>query len=403
MGHVSDGDLRRWLDEPTGISAEAARHAATCGLCRGRSLVISGDATAADGMLRVSEPSVQPAVALRRVRQRIAASSVQDDRRWHHGRGALSSLGLGRFGKVAAGLAAAAAIVVSLAVTPAGSWAQGLLTIFEPKQVAAVPINLSDLHTLPHLDEYGTISQVVQTPISHADSAVEASAASGLAVLTPVVLPPNVRSAARYAVLHDSTASFTFRAAMARDAAARKGAAVPPMPSNIDGSMLTVHAGPGVVAYYGNAEISGSEPTSPLTSLVKPQVDRARGVKEPGPGPNLAGDVPSLVIAQVKVPVVTSTGATAAQLEQYLLAQPGVAPGLAAAIKSIGDPAATLPIPIPVDRAMSHPVSVQGVGGLALSDATGIGTVVWQKNGVIYAVAGTHVEQQLLAVANSLH
>jgi hypothetical protein len=112
--------------------------------------------------------------------------------------------------------------------------------------------------------------------------------------------------------------------------------------------------------------------------------------------------MPTLVIAQTRVPTVDSTGATTAQLEAYLLSQPGVPPEIAAQIKAIQDPSTTLPIPIPKGLATSESVQVNGVTGLLIKAALGAG-VVWQKNGVIYAVGGQVTPDQALAIASSLH
>jgi anti-sigma factor RsiW len=100
---------------------------------------------------------------------------------------------------------------------------------------------------------------------------------------------------------------------------------------------------------------------------------------------------------------VTSTGATVAQIEDYLLRQPGVSPSLAAEIRSIGDPETTMPIPIPIERAFGLRVTVQGVSGLGVGDNTGVGgVVVWQRGGIIYAVAGQLPQRDILAIAESL-
>ncbi|HEX5416233.1 MAG TPA: zf-HC2 domain-containing protein, partial [Chloroflexota bacterium] len=57
-------------------------------------------------------------------------------------------------------VAAAAAAVLAAAVvfTPVGSYAQGVLTIFTPKQIAAVPVTEQDLASLPKLNNYGTFT-----------------------------------------------------------------------------------------------------------------------------------------------------------------------------------------------------------------------------------------------------
>jgi hypothetical protein len=108
------------------------------------------------------------------------------------------------------------------------------------------------------------------------------------------------------------------------------------------------------------------------------------------------------VIAQTRVPTVDSTGATAAELEDYLLSQPGVPPDIAAQIRAIKDPSSTLPIPIPKGLATTEQVQVNGVQGLLIKAVLGAG-VVWQKNGVIYAVGGQLTPEQVLAIATSLH
>jgi hypothetical protein len=101
------------------------------------------------------------------------------------------------------------------------------------------------------------------------------------------------------------------------------------------------------------------------------------------------------------VPTVDSTGATATELEDYLLSQPGVPPDIAAQIKAIKDPSTTLPIPIPKGLATTEPVQINGVQGLLIKAVLGAG-VVWQKNGVIYAVGGQLTPDQVLAIATSL-
>jgi len=103
------------------------------------------------------------------------------------------------------------------------------------------------------------------------------------------------------------------------------------------------------------------------------------------------------------VPTVQSSGVSVRQLEDYLLQQPGISPELAAQIRALGNPSQTLPIPIPVNMANSHPARVQGMPGVVIGDSSGLGSaVVWVKDGVVYAVGGTLTEDQVLQVANSL-
>jgi hypothetical protein len=159
------------------------------------------------------------------------------------------------------------------------------------------------------------------------------------------------------------------------------------MPANIDGSKLFITGGPAVVTFYDDGTSTAG--TTGPTAVT---------------GASPFSGMPKLVVAQGRPPVVQSDGVTVEQLQSYLLAQPGISPQLAAQIRAIKDPSSTLPVPIPVDMATSKKVTVQGVEGIFVGDSTGLGSaVIWQKDGIVYGVAGTLTEQQVLAVANSLH
>jgi hypothetical protein len=280
------------------------------------------------------------------------------------------------------GLAAAATVALVATLLTASGLAETILTIFEPKQLVAVPITVGDLSGAPSFDAYGTLTWTQQPRPYDVPDQATAARDSGLTVLTPRDLPAGV-GAPRYGVMPKTTATFTFSAEKTKQAAAAQQRTPPPMPANIDGSRLFITGGPAVVTYYddGTSRIgpTGASGASPFTGM------------------------PKLIVAQGKPPVVQSDGVTVEQLQSYLLSQPGISPQLAAQIRAIKDPSSTLPVPIPVDMATSKKVTVQGVEGIFVGDSTGLGSaVIWQKDGIVYGVAGTLTEQQVLAVANSL-
>ena len=183
---------------------------------------------------------------------------------------------------------------------------------------------------------------------------------------TVASLPSGVSTTVTYAAMPQAVAVFTFSKDKAAAAAAQAGKTLPAMPAGMDGSKLTVTVGPAVVEIYGN--LNKPSASSDITQLGLPQ----------------------LVVAESSAPVATSAQVTVKQLEDYLIAQPGISAELKAAIKAIGDPSTTLPIPIPVQFATSSSVTIQGVQGVALGDNTGVGAgVIWVKNGVVYGVVGT--------------
>lgn len=312
--------------------------------------------------------------ALSRIRERIERERIRP----------VAQAPVARRGSVfsvwAKGLAGAAGVALFLTILTVSGVAETILTIFEPKQVTAVPISTTDIsNAVEGLGSYGTLEWSTQPRPYDVPDAATAARESGLTVRVPAQLPPGVTVAtSRYGVMPRTTATFTFSADKARATAGRLNRTPPPMPAKLDGAKLFITGGPVVVQYFSD----GTAPANTTTPL---------------------GALPKLVIAQGKGPVVQSDGVTVEELQQYLLAQPGITPQLAAQIRAIKDPSSTLPIPIPVDMATSKNVTVQGVSGVFVGDSTGLGSaVIWQKDGIVYGVAGTLSEAEIMAVANSL-
>jgi len=286
------------------------------------------------------------------------------------------------------GLAAAAGVVIVASALTLSGVAESVLKIFEPKTVVAVPITQGDLTYLGQactgvnlqecLGAYGTFVWTTPPQPKEVNSRSQASAQAGFTALAPTSLPSSVTGDPRYGVINRSTATFTFSADSTRQSAARVNRTAPPMPANIEGSKLFITGGPAVVQIWGApAGATGATGAYP--------------------------DVPTLVVGQAKAPTVSSDGITVDELRSYLLSQPGISPQLAAAIRAIGDPSSTLPVPVPAELAVSHPVTVQGVQGLYVGDNTGIASaVIWQKDGMMFEVIGSFNESQALSIANSM-
>lgn len=369
MTHLADGLLRRLCDDPLVVDAEAREHLRACSHCRARYATIAETAAAMAALFTAPAQRPDLAAALARTRTRVGPP-----RKHAAFPGHIRMLLQPRVGRrrisAAIGAAFAALLVTILALTPAGSFAQGFFTIFQTNQFAVVPVTMSDLRTLPNLSQYGTMTMPRMDSAVTVANATAAAARSGQPVLVPGVLPSDVPNTMTYTVLPATTASFTFSADRARAAAAREGKALPPMPASLDGSTLRVTVGPVVLAVYHDAE----------------------------------SRLPGLVIAQAPAPRITSTGASEQVILHYLLAQPGISPSLAASIRALGDPATTLPIPIPINLAHGDTVQVRGVSGIAVGDNTGIASgVMWSTDGLVHGVAGTLTEDEVLAIANGLH
>ncbi len=266
-------------------------------------------------------------------------------------------------------LAAAAGVVIVATTLTMTGVADSIFQIFEARQFAAVTVTTTDLQTLGQLSEFGTLTWSSQPQPHPVASLAEASALTGLPAIT-VTVPSSITATPTYGVMTKTTATFVFDASKARASAASVGRTAPPMPAKLDGSTLVFGGGPAISVTYGAESQAASN---------------------------------VLIIGVAKAPTVSSDGASVGEIQSYLLSQPGVSPALAAQIRAIGDPASTLPIPVPVGQASTTPVSVHGTNGLFIGDSTGLGSgVLWQQGGFVYVVGGTLTQSQVIAVANSL-
>jgi hypothetical protein len=367
VAHLNEGTLRRMIDDPDFKAGADARHLETCSECRSRYEAVASDAKSIASLLAVPDAGVNVARAFQRVQSTSAARPRFGFR-----------LPLVRPGTrpmivaLAAAVSAVALLVVALA--------EGGV-VFAPTTVTPVPVTLADMQSLSQLSQYGTMTWTTQPQLQVAATAAEAAGVSGLQPPKVGQLPQGVSSTVTYAAMPKAVAVFTFSAAKAAAAAAQSGQTLPALPAGMDGDQVTVTIGPAVGEIFGNLkQPSGSSDVS-------------------------QANLPQLVVGESSAPTATSSssGITVKALLDYLLAQPGISPELAAAIKAIGDPSTTLPIPVPIGYATSSKVQVQGVDGVALGDNTGVGSgVIWVKNGVVYAVAGTIKQTDAISIANNL-
>ncbi len=365
MAHLSEGTLRRLVDDPDALTGSDRRHYMDCAVCQARNKGMADDAQVAATMLSAPDLQVDVATAFKRVQAAPAAKPRFG-----------FSLPILRPSRQPIFAVGAAAIVVALAITAFVN----ILPLFQPKTVQPVPVTFADLQALEKLSAYGTLTWSTQPKPQIVLTAADAKAISGLDVPVVSKLPAGVSSTVTYAAMPGAVAVFTFDAKKAADAAAATGKSLPKLPSGMDGAKLTVTVGPAVVEVFGD-------------------MNAASGTDSSAQNINL----PQLIVAKSAVPVVTSTQVTAKQLEDYVLSMPGLSPELAAAIRSIGDPTTTLPIPVPVEYATSSKVSINGDPGVALGDNTGLGSgVIWIHKTNVFVVAGSLKQSAAVDIARNL-
>jgi len=362
MRHPSEGVLRRLVDEPAGVPDDDRAHVASCPACLralesaradaqlvGSALATSGDVDtdaawarfAATSAAAASAPALRPAGAGNR---RTWRASVR--------RPVVAAL-------------SAVVLLTGAGVAAANDW----LPIFQTERVDPVEITATDLVQVPDLSAYGDLQIIEQPDPEEVPDAATARERTGLAVPDVAGLPDGVTGDPTYQAAGVVSATFTFSAEKAAQAAAAEGEDLPPVPDGLDGAALRLQAGPGVAAVW-------AQPTG----------------------------VPTLVVARVGAPTVDASGGVEFEtVRDYLLSLPGLPPELATQLEDLSEDGGTLPLPVPAELVTTSEADVNGEDATVLTSRNGLfAGVVWVEDRVMTGVAGTLSADELLSVARGL-
>ena len=182
-------------------------------------------------------------------------------------------------------------------------------------------------------------------------------------------LPEGVTGDPAYQAAGVVSATFTFSAEKAAQAAAAEGEALPPPPAGLDGSSLRLEAGPGVAAMW-------SQPTGRADARRRPR-GRADGL--------LVGRA---VRDGARLPAVAARACPTVSRTSCATSPPT---------------RATLPLPVPAELVTTSTADVDGAEATVLTSRDGLfAGVVWVEDGVMTGVAGSLSADELLSVARGL-
>ena len=353
MRHLPEGVLRRLLDEPAGVADADRRHAAGCPTCLD-ALVAQRHDSAFVGAALATDVDVDVDAAWQRLTSAAPARAA-----------------VAQPTRVRALLRrpAAAALAVGLVLSGAtAAAANDWLEIFRVERVAPVGITTADLVALPDLSAYGELVVDQEVGVHEVADAATAKAESGLDLPEVADLPAGVTGAPTYQVGRKGSATFTFSAERAAEAARREGEDLPPLPAGLDGARVRLEAGPGVAQVWESN--SGA---------------------------------PALVVARAVAPKAFSSGVPFETVRDYVLGLPGVTDEVAAQLRSFAADGSTLPLPVPANRVISRSTQIDGQEATVLTarDRTMSG-VVWVRDGVVTVVAGSLDDDEVLTVARAL-
>ena len=346
----------------------ARRHMAACGRCQAGRAAAAQAAAVAARLLSAPPPDVDTGLAWAQMQRRLAdpvlaRQPVISIPRRSGLRVLNASVGTGT------------AVTAGLALTGVAA-AATLTTVFAPTHVQTVPISRGDLQAIVSVLGTGvapahggllpgTGSQQLAFGTLHWTSAGRgrqvssigrASALTHLAFTAPATLPAGVGPINAIYVQPMATATV----AISRNAS-----------PSVGGTSLAVTGGPAMLVQYG-----GQAGSPGLTTLG---------------------------ILTMRRPVATSTGATTAQLENFVLSRPGIPADLVRQIKLLGNLSTVLPVPVPPGATSEH-VRIGAWPGVLITVGSGAASaVIWEsRGGVIHAVAGLLDRKDILDVASQL-
>jgi hypothetical protein len=390
--HNPPYDLRAYLDQalPAADQAAAARHLAECAECRAQLDAVSGRAGRVSARLAALAPlpgEASPSAAA--LRHQIELRSRKD----------YPSMLRSLVSKRPVWLAAAAVLVLALSFSfaPVRIWAGQFLGLFRVQQIEVLPLDVTQLDRLssdPTLSQQ--LSQLFSDsvhisrepgPVAETASADEASQQAGFGV--------RVLSAAQGSPRFMVSSGPAFEAVIDRakaqallDAAGRSDLQ---LPASVDGATVKVDVATGVTVAYGDCPKS------------------APGAMNDSPDPdNVTLARNCVMLAQVPSPsVVTPPDLDMGQLAELGLQLAGMSAAEAHSFSQTIDWTSTLVVPIPRNAAAYAKVNVDGVTGTVIYRRYGEGraqeyTLLWVKNGIVYALAGYGTTDQAAALANSI-
>jgi len=256
-----------------------------------------------------------------------------------------------------------------LVLTGAGAAAaNNWLQIFRTEQIAPLNLSTADLVALPDLSAYGVLEVSKDLDVIQVQDAAAASAETGLDVPAVTTLPRGVTGEPVYRVGHEVSATFTFSADRAAQAAAEAGKTLPAPPAGLDDSQVRLDVGPGVVQTWSSA----------------------------------AG-LPALIVGRAVAPTAFSSDVPFETVRDYLLSLPGLPPDIAAQLRTFAADGSTLPLPVPADQVTTSSAQVDGEPATVLTtrDRT-MAAVVWVNDGMVTVVAGSLDADEVLSIARDL-
>lgn len=389
--HPSLSDLCAYRDDelPAARSAQVALHLATCPACQAQLAQLRAQrqqVQAHFSALSAPRHPPPPAPAFATFKTRYLSTPKQEFVTM------LKSFFAKRFVWAAASLVLV--LAVALSFPPVQAWAGQFLGLFRVQQITVLPIDstrftqITDNQTMAEqisrmFAESFKVTREPGEPQSVADAAA-ASQLAGFAVRLPAGLTP-----AQLTVQPGGAFEMTIDAQRAQGMLNEMGRSDLQLPASLQGAVISVDIPTGVSAAFG-------ECPTPRKAERPDDEDR-----------DWYGFRTCTLLAQIPSPSInTPPDLDVAQLAELGLQLVGMSEAEARAFSQRVDWATTLVIPLPTDQASYVDVTVDGVPGTLMYPFSDTSeqryTLLWVKDGVIYALNGFGLPNSAVELANTL-
>jgi len=298
------------------------------------------------------------------------------------------------------GVSALLVLTLIIAIPGTRALASELLNLFRVQRVQVLPVDFTGMEQLDGavgnnisqlISDSITMTKQPGDPVAVSDAS-EASSLAGFNVRVPKEATPskiNVMNGASFSLKIDRDK------AQALLEEAGRGDLI--LPEAIDGETVSVEIPASVSIAFGTCPEPSNE------SEAAREMDREMNTSG-SPGRVYADCV---ILAEIPSPIVSAPASVdVAQLAQIALEFSGMSAEEAAAFTSTVDWTSTLVVPIPKNAASYEQIIVDGVTGTLIqrpSDDAPQFSLIWVKDGIIYAIGGLGSNaQQAIDLANSL-
>ncbi len=299
-----------------------------------------------------------------------------------------------RFRPAWIGLAVVAALAFALTLPPVQVWAANFLGLFRVQRIQVVEIDTTRFNeingdsTLSErmgqiFSDSFKVTREPGEPVEVADAA-EASSRVGFTVRLPAS-----QSAPRLSVQDAVAFEFTIDRARAQAILNDAGISDVNLPASLDTEPIVVNVPASVAAAYGPCPAPG------MTEEEREQLSWDEAHR-------------CTIVTQMPSPTVSAPAdLDVARLAEVGLQFMGMSPEEAKQFSQSVDWSTTLVVPIPQDAAVVEEVQVDGVTGTLMSyhyddEAPSSYTLLWVKDGVVYAITGWDTRNAALEMANSM-